>query len=211
MAANTPTASVLPLYSQQGAADLQVAGLKLPQHSIEAEQSVLGGLLLNNEAWERIGDMVADEDFYRDDHRKIYRAISRLIEQNKPADVLTVSEGLQLAGELQGIGGIAYMQSLAEGTPSAANIRLYAEIVRERAIMRRLARVGEQIADNAYTPNGREARQLLDEAEKLVFDIAEMGRKGSQGFQSMSSLLGEAFEKVSDLNRYRKRVTSAAV
>ena len=207
MAANTPTASVLPLYSQQGAADLQVAGLKLPQHSIEAEQSVLGGLLLNNEAWERIGDMVADEDFYRDDHRKIYRAISRLIEQNKPADVLTVSEGLQLAGELQGIGGIAYMQSLAEGTPSAANIRLYAEIVRERAIMRRLARVGEQIADNAYTPNGREARQLLDEAEKLVFDIAEMGRKGSQGFQSMSSLLGEVMERLDELSKNPSAVT----
>jgi replicative DNA helicase len=206
MAANPPTASVYPLYSQDEN-DLRVSALKLPQHSIEAEQSVLGGLLLNNEAWERIGDMVKVEDFYRDDHRKIFFAIARLIESNKAADVLTVAEGLQLAGELQGVGGISYLQSLAEGTPSAANIRLYAEIVRERAIMRRLARVGEQIADNAYTPNGREARQLLDEAEKLVFDIAEMGRKGNQGFQSMSELLSDVMERLDELSKNPSAVT----
>ena len=154
MAANP---SVVSLYAQD-TGDPQISALKLPPHSIEAEQSVLGGLLLNNEAWDRIGDIVTDEDFYRDDHRRIYRHISKLIENNKPADVLTVAESLQLGGELQGIGGISYLQGVAEGTPSAANIRLYAEIVRERAITRRLARVGEEIADAAYVPNGREAR-----------------------------------------------------
>jgi replicative DNA helicase len=181
--------------------DSVVSSLKLPPHSIEAEQSVLGGLLLNNEAWDRIGDMVADVDFYRDDHRKIYRAISKLIEQNKPADVLTVAESLQLAGELQNIGGINYLQNLSEGTPSAANIRLYAEIVRERSIMRSLARAGEDIADSSYSPNGREARQLLDDAEKKIFDIAEMGRKNSQGFQSMEDLLGEVMTRLDELSK----------
>jgi replicative DNA helicase len=209
MATTTPSASVTPLYGSDSG-NSTLASLKLPQHSIEAEQSVLGGLMLNNEAWERIGDMVAVEDFYRDDHRKIFRAISKLIEGNKPADALTVAEGLQLSGELQGLGGIAYLQSLLDGTPSAANIRLYAEIVRERAIMRHLARVGEQIADIAYAPAGREARQLLDEAEKLVFDIAEMGRKGGQNFQSMSSLLAEVMERLDELAKNPSSVTGVS-
>ena len=181
--------------------DSVVTSLKLPPHSIEAEQSVLGGLLLNNEAWDRIGDMVADIDFYRDDHRKIYRHISKLIEHNKPADVLTVAESLQLSGELQNVGGINYLQNLSEGTPSAANIRLYAEIVRERSILRALARAGEDIADSSYSPNGREARQLLDEAEKKVFDIAEMGHRNAQGFQSIENLLGEVMTRLDELSK----------
>ena len=199
----------LSMYSHE-AGDTQISSLKLPPHSIEAEQSVLGGLLLNNEAWDRVGDIVSDEDFYRDDHRRIYRHISKLIENNKPADVLTTSESLQLAGELQGVGGIAYMQSLSEGTPSAVNIRLYAEIVRERAITRRLARVGEEIADAAYSPNGREARQLLDEAEKKVFDIAEMGRKQGQGFLSMSGLLSDVMTRLDELSKNPSAVTGVA-
>ena len=206
MAANS---NLLSMYSHESG-DTQLSTLKLPPHSIEAEQSVLGGLLLNNDAWDRIGDIVGDEDFYRDDHRRIYRHISKLIENNKPADVLTTSESLQLAGELQGVGGIAYMQSLSEGTPSAVNIRLYAEIVRERAITRRLARVGEEIADAAYTPNGREARQLLDEAEKKVFDIAEMGRKQGQGFLSMSGLLSDVMTRLDELSKNPSAVTGVA-
>ncbi len=197
---------LIPSYSQ----DSQIAAIKLPPHSIEAEQSVIGGLLLNNEAWDKIGDMVSEEDFYRDDHRHIYHHVSKLIEANKPADVLTVAESLQLSGGLQGIGGIGYLQSLAQGTPSAANIRLYAEIVRERAIMRALARIGEQIADDAYTPNGREARQLLDEAEKRIFDIAEMGRKQGSGFQSMSHLLAEVMERLDELSKNPSAVTGVS-
>ncbi|MBL0124818.1 MAG: replicative DNA helicase [Betaproteobacteria bacterium] len=199
----------LSMYSHESG-DSQISSLKLPPHSIEAEQSVLGGLLLNNDAWDRIGDIVGDEDFYRDDHRRIYRHISKLIENNKPADVLTAAESLQLAGELQGVGGINYLQSLSEGTPSATNIRLYAEIVRERAITRRLARVGEEIADAAYTPNGREARQLLDEAEKKVFDIAEMGRKQGQGFLSMSGLLSDVMTRLDELSKNPSAVTGVA-
>lgn len=177
------------------------AEFKLPPHSIEAEQSVLGGLLLNNEAWDRIGDMVGDGDFYRDDHRKIYRHISKLIEKNKPADVLTVGESLQLSGELQNIGGISYLQNLSQGTPSAINICLYAEIVRERSIVRALACAGEEIADASYSPSGREARQLLDEAEKKIFDIAERGRRNTQGFQSMESILGEVMSNLDELSK----------
>ncbi len=204
MAANP---SIFPGAAPVYATDNAVAALKLPPHSIEAEQSVIGGLLLNNEAWDRIGDIVDEADFYRDDHRRIYKAVSKLIGEGKPADVLTAAEALQINGDLQNIGGISYLHSLAEGTPSAANIRLYAEIVRERAIMRRLARIGEEIADDAYTPNGREARQLLDEAEKKVFDIAEMGRKGGQGFLSMSSLLSEVMERLDELSKNPSAVT----
>ncbi len=181
--------------------DHSVSALKLPPHSIEAEQSVLGGLMLNNDAWDRIGDTVADVDFYREDHRKIYRAISRLIERSNPADVLTVAESLQMSGDLQAVGGISYLQSLTDSTPSAVNIRLYAEIVRERSIMRTLAKAGEEIADASYSPNGREARQLLDDAEKKIFDIAEMGRKNSQGFQSMETLLTEVMSRLDELSK----------
>jgi len=207
MAANP---NLLSMYASESNGDSQISSLKLPPHSIEAEQSVLGGLLLNNDAWDRIGDIVGEEDFYRDDHRRIYRHVSKLIENNKPADILTTAESLQLGGELQGVGGIAYLQSLCEGTPSAANIRLYAEIVRERAITRRLARVGEEIADAAYTPNGREARQLLDEAEKKVFDIAEMGRKQGQGFLSMSGLLSDVMTRLDELSKNPSAVTGVA-
>ena len=206
MAANS---NLLSMYSHESG-DTPISSLKLPPHSIEAEQSVLGGLLLNNDAWDRIGDIVGDEDFYRDDHRRIYRHISKLIENNKPADVLTTAESLQLAGELQGVGGIAYMQSLSEGTPSAVNIRLYAEIVRERAITRRLARVGEEIADAAYTPNGRNARTLLDQAEKKVFEIAEMGRKHGPGFLSMSGLLSDVMTRLDELSKNPSAVTGVA-
>lgn len=181
--------------------DSVVSALKLPPHSIEAEQSVLGGLMLNNEAFDKIVDTLADIDFYRDDHRKIYRAISKLIEQSKPADVLTVAEALQLSGELQAVGGINYLQGVTEATPSATNIRLYAEIVRERSIMRQLARAGEEIADASYAPNGREARQLLDEAEKRVFDIAELGRKASTGFHALPDLLSEVMTRLDELAR----------
>lgn len=187
-----------------------LAAIKLPPHSIESEQSVLGGLMLSNEAWEKIGDIVAVGDFYRNDHRAIYVAIAKLIGDNKPADVLTVAERLKITGELQSIGGLSYLHTLTEGTPSAANIKLYAEIVRERAIMRRLARVGEEIADDAYVPNGRDARQLLDDAERKVFDIAEMGRKSGQGFAVMSELLSDVMTRLDDLAKNPTAVTGKA-
>ena len=177
-------------------ADSQVELLKLPPHSVEAEQSVLGGLLLDNTAWDRIADLIAEAHFYRSDHRVIYRHITRLIENNRPADVVTVAESLESTKELQSIGGMAYLSALASNTPSAANIRRYAEIVRDRAILRRLAEVATGIADSAYNPMGRDATQLLDEAESKVFDIAEQGARGKQGFQDMPPLLTQVVERI---------------
>ncbi|HAN55833.1 MAG TPA: replicative DNA helicase, partial [Betaproteobacteria bacterium] len=157
----------------QNTADPELAALKLPPHSVEAEQSVLGGLLLENHAWDRIADVINQNDFYRHDHKQIYRAITRLIEQGKPADVVTVGETLDSHGELANVGGLSYLVALAQNTPSAANIRRYAEIVRERGVMRKLVEVGTEIADSAYNPAGRSASELLDQAEGKVFDIAE--------------------------------------
>ena len=163
--------------------DAQVEAARVPPQSIEAEQSVLGGLLLDNTALERVADIVGEIDFYRSDHRTIFKYVVQLIEQNKPADVLTLSEALQLSGKLDEVGGQAYLGALAANTPSAARIRWYAGIVRERSIMRSLAAVGTEIADSAYTPLGKDASELIDEAEAKIFRIAEARTKATQGFR----------------------------
>ncbi len=179
--------------------DSQIDALKLPPYSIEAEQSVLGGLLLDNSAWEKVFDTLTGTDFYRADHREIYHHISLLIEANKPADALTVAESLERSAKLEGIGGQAYLGSLAVNTPSAANIRRYAEIVRERAIMRRLAAVGTDISDSVFNPLGRSAAELVDNAEQKVFAIAEEGARGRQGFQELPPLLVKVVERIDTL------------
>jgi replicative DNA helicase len=180
-------------------ADTQLDQIKLPPHSVEAEQSVLGGLLLEASALDKITDLVTDEDFYRQEHRLIFRQILRLSEQAKPVDVITVAEALEIAGELDKVGGLPYLGGLAQNVPSAANIRRYGEIVRERSIMRKLAEVGSDIASSAYNPTGRDAAQLLDEAESKVFEIAEAGSKGKQGFVAMPPLLTEVVERIETL------------
>ncbi len=183
----------------QIAVDQQLEAIKLPPHSVEAEQSVLGGLLLDNSAWDKIGDLVTETDFYRHDHRLIYRHISKLIENSKPADAITVAESLETGGELQNVGGLAYLGTLAQNTPSAANIRRYAEIVRERAVLRKLVEVGNGIAESAFSPRGRNAKDLLDEAEAKVFEIAEAGARGQQGFIGIQPLLTKVVERIDDL------------
>ena len=177
-------------------ADDSVESLKLPPHAVEAEQSVLGGLLLENEALDKIADILASSDFYRHDHRLIYEHIARLIEHNKPADIVTVAEALENSAELSGVGGIAYLGALAQNTPSAANIRRYAEIVRERAVMRQLVEVGSGIADSAFNPQGRDATQLLDEAENRIFQIAEGGKRNSEGFVDIKILLPKVADRI---------------
>ncbi|MCP5278206.1 MAG: replicative DNA helicase [Thiobacillus sp.] len=179
--------------------DQELTALKLPPHSVEAEQSVLGGLLLENNAWERIADLIVEKDFYRADHRAIWRQITRLVEENKPADVVTVAESLESLGTLDEIGGLAYLAALAQNTPSAANIRRYAEIVRERSVLRKLAEVGTGIAESAFSPAGRSATQILDEAEARVFEIKEAGAKATQGFQPMQPLLMEVVTRIDEL------------
>ena len=176
--------------------DEQVDVIKLPPHSIEAEQSVLGGLLLDNSAWDKVGDVIVEADFYRHDHRLIYRHISKLVEHNKPADVITIAESLENSAELQNAGGLAYLGALAQNTPSAANIRRYAEIVRDRSVLRKLAAVATEIADSAYNPLGREAVELLNEAEAKVFHIAEAGARGQIGFAEIQPLLTQVVERI---------------
>ena len=176
--------------------DNQLEMMRVPPHSVEAEQSVLGGLMLENVAWDKIADLVGEDDFYRDDHRRIWKHISKLIEANRPADVITVVESLERNAELETVGGLSYVGMLSNNTPSAANIRRYAEIVRERSIMRKLAEIGTEIAGSAYNPLGREARQLLDEAEAKVFKIAEAGARGNQGFEAIQPLLTQVVERI---------------
>ncbi|MGH8717854.1 MAG: replicative DNA helicase [Burkholderiales bacterium] len=182
--------------AQPQSADPELDKIKLPPHSLEAEQSVLGGLLLDNEAFDKIADLVSAEDFYRHDHRVIYRQISALIEHGKPADVITLSEALESSGQLQHVGGIAYLGALDKFIPGAANIRRYAEIVRERSIMRKLAEVGAEIAESSYNPMGRSPAQLLDAAEARVFEIAEAGARGKQVFVTTQQLLTQVVERI---------------
>jgi replicative DNA helicase len=179
--------------------DSQVAALKLPPHSIEAEQSLIGGLLIDNAAWDRIGDVVRETDFYRDDHRRIFRHIGKLIQMARPADVVTVYESIEASNEVDQTGGLAYLGEIANATPSAANIRRYAEIVRERAILRQLVTVGDEIAGNALNPAGRDVKALLDDAEQRIFQIAEAGNRANNGFVAIQPLLGEVVERMETL------------
>lgn len=176
--------------------DSQLLTLKVPPHSVEAEQSVLGGLLLDNSAFDRVGDVFSESDFYRDDHRRIYRHISRLIQMGKPADVVTVDESIKGSEDKDKTGGLAYLGALAQSTPSAHNIRRYAEIVRERAVMRKLVEVGTDIADTALNPMGKDVGQILDEAESKVLQIAEAGSRGRQGFIEIQPLLTQVMERI---------------
>jgi replicative DNA helicase len=186
--------------SQSSQIDPAIAALRVPPHSIEAEQSVLGGLLLDTGAYDKISDAISESDFYRDEHRRIFRAIQRLQERGKPADVVTVAEALDAAGETEHTGGLAYLGELAQNTPSAANIKRYAEIVRERAILRQLVTAGDEIAASALNPLGREPKELLDEAEAKVFAIAESGARHQTGFQHINPLLTQVVERIQELH-----------
>jgi replicative DNA helicase len=179
--------------------DRQVAQLRVPPHSVEAESSVLGGLLLDNGAWDRVGDLVSADDYYRHEHQLIFAAIAVLINANKPADVITVFEQLQSQGKADEVGGLPYLNSLAQYVPSAANIRRYAEIVRERAILRKLISVSDDIATQAFNPKGKAVANILDEAEQKIFNIGEEGSRMKQGFQSMDSLVVDLLDRVQDM------------
>jgi replicative DNA helicase len=179
--------------------DPQIAALRVPPHSVEGEQSVLGGLMLDNEAFDKVADILREEDFYRYDHRLIWQQIARLIERSQPADVVTVFEALQTAGKADEVGGLVYLNSLAHETPSAANIRRYAEIVRDRSILRRLISTSDDIATTALNPQGKDTRQILDEAESKIFQISEDGSRGQIGFQPLQDLLGKVVERVDEL------------
>lgn len=179
--------------------DSEIANLRLPPHSIEAEQSVLGGLLLNNRTWEDIADIVSEDDFYRLDHRLIWTAISDLVKQDKPADALTVIDTLKQRGQLEEAGGPSYLASLSNSVASAANIRHYADMVRDRAVLRRLIGVSEEIANDAFNAQGRSVNEVLDAAEARMFQIAEDNGKKKKDFQDLTTLVGAVFKRVDEL------------
>ena len=158
--------AVLSNFDEGFPADQQIAQLRIPPHSMEAESSVLGGLLLDNKSWEQVADLLSEGVFYRYEHRQVYLAIQALINASRPADVITVYEHLQSIGKAEEVGGLGYLNSLAQYVPSASNIRRYAEIVRERAILRKLVTASDEIATNAFNTQGKPVPQILDEAEQ---------------------------------------------
>lgn len=179
--------------------DKETLGLKTPPHSIEAEQSILGGLLLDNSKWDVVGDKVIEDDFYRQDHRLLFRVVSRLATQGNPIDVITVSEELQRLGELENAGGMAYLTELVEKTPSASNVRSYSNIVHERAVLRRLIQISGEISDSAFNPTGRSTNELLDDAERKVFQISESSAGQETGPVSVNPVLTKTLERIEEL------------
>ncbi|UAW99144.1 replicative DNA helicase [Halopseudomonas nanhaiensis] len=185
-------------YSNTAELDLQTTSLKIPPHSIEAEQAVLGGVMLENTAWERVAEAVSESDFYRHDHRLIFRAMVRLAGRNQPFDVVTLAEDLDREGLIDQVGGLAYLGQLAKNTPSAANIGAYAQIIRERATLRQLISVSSDIADTAFNPKGMQALEVLDEAERKIFSIAE-SRPKTGGPEPVNALLTKAIDRIDTL------------
>jgi len=175
--------------------------LKIPPNSVEAEQSLLGGLMLDNESWDKIADLIVAPDFYRKDHRLIFAAVAALIEDSQPCDVVTVSEYLDSRNELEAAGGLPYLATLANETPGAANARAYARILRERSTLRSLIHAGNEISGNAFSADGRTATELVDEAERLVFEIAEKGSRGKAGFRPLKQILPDAVDRIDALHQ----------
>ena len=175
--------------------------LKVPPHSIEAEQSLLGGLMLDHQSWDKVADIVTEHDFYRRDHQLIFAAITKLAEGANPCDVVTVSECLDNRGDLEKAGGLEYLASLANETPGAANARSYAKILRERSMLRLLITAGNEISGAAFTNDGRTASEIVDAAERLVFEIAESGSRGRSGFKALKHILPEAVDRIDVLHQ----------
>jgi replicative DNA helicase len=179
--------------------NLDLSDFKTPPNSIEAEQSVLGGLLLDNDAYFKIGDVIRQADFYRHDHALIYEHISSLIEKSKPVDIVTLAESLESRSELSSVGGIAYLGSLVQNTPSSANIGRYAEIVRERSVLRKLIETSSGITENAFNPQGKTVDELLDEAEAKIFKIAESKNHNNEGFIDVKTVLPDIINEIDEL------------
>lgn len=187
------------IYSEaQQQSDKETSSIKVPPHSLEAEQAVLGGLMLDNNGFDDVSEIVSDVDFYRRDHRLIYSAMFQLAEQAKPFDVITLGEVLENSGVLEQAGGMAYLAELAKNTPSASNIKAYAEIVRDRSVLRQMIQVSNEVADSAFDPQGRSTNELLDEAERKVFAIAEQGAKKG-GPEGIKSILKSTVDKIDEL------------
>ena len=184
-----------------------VENLKVPPHSLEAEQAVLGGLLLSSRAWDAIADVITDQDFYREDHRLIFRAVAELSDGGKPCDAVTVTEWFESRGQVEQVDGGAYISQLASNTPSAANVRAYAEIVREKSILRQLIDVGAEITSGAFSLEGKTSRELLELAEQKVFAIADQGQRSGSTFVSVQTAINEAIERIQELHEHEGEIT----
>ena len=187
--------------------DSATESLKIPPHSIEAEQSVLGGLMLDNNAWDQVAERLTEVDFYRGDHRQIYQAINNLAREGRPFDIITLTDWLDNNNLLETVGGAAYLAVLARDTPSAANIAAYADIVRERSVLRQLIQIGTGNANSGFNPQGRDSKELLDEAERTIFAIAEQGARLDQGFTDINQILTKAVERIDQLFQLDNPVT----
>ena len=176
-------------------------GLRLPPHSVEAEQAVLGGLMIDASAWDSVADLIRDGDFYRRDHQLIFKAIAELVESQNPCDAVTVSETLSSKGLVDEVGGLAYLARLTRDTPSASNVRAYASIVRDHALLRLLVTAGSDIASSALETRGRAPGELLEEAERRVFEIAERGVRSRGGFQSVKDVLPQTIDRIDMLHQ----------
>ncbi|MDC0602128.1 replicative DNA helicase [Aliiglaciecola sp.] len=190
--------------------DDKIEKLKIPPHSMEAEQSVLGSMLIAPDSWDKVAEIVGEEDFYNRSHRTIFRAVLRLLSANAPVDIITVSEELENHDELEEAGGFTYLGELAQNTPSAANVVAYAEIIKERAVTRELIGVAHTIADVGYNPEGRDSKEILDLAESKVFEIAEKRTGQSEGPKDVESILGTTIDRLEALLKTNKEVTGVS-
>jgi replicative DNA helicase len=192
------------------ARDKAVDDIRVPPHNVEAEQAVLGGLMLDNKTWDAIADRIVASDFYRRDHQLIFEAIAERSGRGEPADAVTLSEWLERKGLAEETGGLVYLASLVRDTPSAANIRAYADAVRERSTLRKLISVGGEIASSAYNPEGREASELVDAAERRVFEIAESGNRAGSGFIPLKEELGKVIDRLDMLHQNSGSLTGVS-
>jgi replicative DNA helicase len=193
--------------SAGAAKDKETASLKIPPHSIEAELAVLGGLLTDNSAWERVAERVFEDDFYRRDHRTIFHAITTLDSEAKPFDVVTVAEWLDSHQQLEAAGGLSYLAALADNSAGAGNITAYADIVRKRSILRQLIQATGKISETVFNPQGRNSDEILDYAEQTIFGIAEQEAKGRKSYRSIKDLLVKALDRVDELFRLDNPIT----
>jgi replicative DNA helicase len=191
----------------QSRSDSETKALKIPPHSIESEQAVLGGLMLDKDAWLKIVEKLQAGDFYRKDHQIIFAAITALESDGKPFDIVTVAEWLESHRQLDQAGGLAYLAALAENTPSASNIAAYADIVRKRSILRQLIRVTSDITETVFNPMGRTSEEILDHAEQAIFEIAEQETRGRRNYQPINNLLSSALDRIDELFRKQNPIT----
>ena len=190
--------------------DPETRALKIPPHSIEAEQSVLGSLFLDRDALIKVVERVRADDFYRQDHRIIFGAIHDLDAAGKPFDLVTVAEWLESHQKLDDAGGLSYLAALADNTPSASNVAVYADIVRKRSILRRLISATVEINETVFNPRGMSSEQVLDSAEQTIFEIAEREARGKRAYEDITTLLSGALERVDELYRKQTPVTGIA-